>query len=302
MSFLIRKPFVWGLPYAASVEPSNTCNLRCKECPVGQVAVVSQQKYMEPQDFESIVRKLSGTVCYLMLYFQGEPMMNKKFTEMVMFAKKHRMFVSTSTNAHFLNETVSRKIIESRLDHIIISVDGMSQKTYEKYREGGKLERVQRNLVRMVELKKRMNSRIPFVTVQFLVTSANEHEMLALENWKEKVGFDEVRFKSMQVTNLTSKNSLLPKNAKYNRYTAFNSNGYQVKKKVKNCSRIFTTMVINYEGILLPCCFDKKGDYPFGNIKDLEIQEVWKTEKFQKFRKEVLSPDSGFEMCNNCFG
>jgi radical SAM protein with 4Fe4S-binding SPASM domain len=302
-SFLFRKPIVLGLPYAASIEPSNTCNLRCLECPIGQKSSDSKKPLMELNDFKLIIHKLSSTVCYLMLYFQGEPLMNKQISAMVSLAKMKCIFVSMSTNGHYLNENMCRQLIQSGLDHLIISVDGLSQSSYESYRKGGNLELVKKHIHTLVAMKRQYKSETPFITVQFLVTSANEHEMPAVRKWQQEAGFDALVFKSIQIYDVENYTLLLPSNPKYRRYEVSGQNGHlELKNEIKNCSRIWTTTVIDHQGNMVPCCYDKKGMHVIGNLKQYQLKDLWKSGRFNEFRQKVLNQDKSIEICRNCIG
>lgn len=85
---------------------------------------------------------MKSHLLYLTFYFQGEPYLNPSFLEMVKYAVSKRIYTSTSTNAHYLNDETAKKTVESGLDRLIISVDGTTQETYSSYRIGGKLDKV----------------------------------------------------------------------------------------------------------------------------------------------------------------
>ena len=57
-------------------------------------------------------------------------------------AKRNKIYTATSTNAHFIDEKKAEEIVESGLDRLIISIDGLTQATYENYRVHGKLSKV----------------------------------------------------------------------------------------------------------------------------------------------------------------
>ncbi len=254
-------------------------------------------------DVKQIIHQLSGTVCYLMLYFQGEPLMNKQISEMVKLAKEERIFVNISTNGHHLDENMSDQLIHSGLDHLIISMDGMSQSSYELYRKGGNLKLVKKNIRRLVEMKRQYKSKTPFITVQFLVTSASEQEMHAVRKWQQAAEVDAFVFKSIQIYDFENNSLLLPSNPKYRRYKKTGLDGQlKLKKEIRNCARIWTTMVINHQGNVVPCCYDKKGTYVMGNLKQNELESLWKGEMFTEFRRKVLHQDKSITICNNCIG
>jgi MoaA/NifB/PqqE/SkfB family radical SAM enzyme len=142
LSVLRGKPYFHGAPMAVSIEPTTACNLRCPECPSGTGTLKRPGGKLSLKQFETILAKLPTQTSWLTFYFQGEPYLNRDFPEMVKLAKKRRMFVSTSTNGHFLDEETARKTIGSGLDKIIISIDGADAETYLNYRQGGDFEKV----------------------------------------------------------------------------------------------------------------------------------------------------------------
>jgi len=129
---------------------------------------------------------------------------------MVSFAKKHNIYTATSTNAHYLNDEVSKKTIESGLDRLIISIDGTTQETYSSYRIGGKLEKVIEGAKNIVKWKKELNSATPHVIFQFLVVKPNEHEIDEVLALGKEIGVDEVRLKTAQVYDYENGNDLIP--------------------------------------------------------------------------------------------
>ena len=63
---------------------------------------------------------------------------------MVRYASDRGIFTFTSTNGHFVRSPEqAQAIVESGLDEMIVSLDGVDQATYEDgYRVGGQIERV----------------------------------------------------------------------------------------------------------------------------------------------------------------
>ena len=77
-----------------------------------------------------------------------------------------------NSNANLLDEEASKELIHSGLDEIYIGIDAFEPETYAKIRVGGNYEKVVQNTLRLIELKKRMNSPRPEVYVQFVVMDA----------------------------------------------------------------------------------------------------------------------------------
>ncbi|MCD4737044.1 MAG: radical SAM protein, partial [Bacteroidales bacterium] len=152
-----------GKPYSLSVEPTTSCNLRCPECPSGLRQFPRYTGMMDFESFKKIIDETHKHLIYLLLYFQGEPYLNPAFFDFVKYAKKHRIYTATSTNAHFLTEENAGKTIDSGLDRLIISLDGIGQEAYSAYRIGGRYDQVIKGIQNIVKLKRELKSCTPYI-------------------------------------------------------------------------------------------------------------------------------------------
>ena len=84
--------------------------------------------------------------------------------------------MSTNLNKP-LSPQMAEDIIKSGLDVMIVSLDGVTQEVYEKYRVGGRLDRVLDNVKLLVQKKKELGSSTPHMEWQFIVMQQNEHQM-----------------------------------------------------------------------------------------------------------------------------
>ena len=159
LSLLLRRSIVWGRPYTLTIEPTNRCNLKCPECPSGNGDMVRPLGLMDFDRFRAIVDQVHGEVFYLQLFFQGEPFINNRLVDMISHARSKRMYVSISTNAHFLRREVVDALLEAGLDRLIVSLDGLTQEVYEEYRVGGSLAKVQEALALLDEARRRFGRR-----------------------------------------------------------------------------------------------------------------------------------------------
>ena len=156
ISKITKNNYHKGQPISISLEPTTSCNLRCPECPSGLRAFSRPIGMLEPELNKTVIDQLHKELTYMTYYFQGEPYLNKDFTEMVSYATKHNIYTATSTNAHYLTDANCKKTIESGLSRLIISIDGAKQESYGKYRIGGSLDKVVEGTKKMVKLKNRL--------------------------------------------------------------------------------------------------------------------------------------------------
>jgi len=305
MSFYISKwtgkPIQWGVPISITFEPTTSCNLRCPECPSGKREFTRPTGMLENDFFKSTLDELYKEISYLIFYFQGEPFLNPKFLDMVNYASLKNVYTATSTNAHYLNDAVAKKTVESGLSRLIISIDGTSQETYEQYRIGGDLKKVIEGAENVVKWKKELRSKTPHIIFQFLVVKPNEHQINDVEVLAKKVGVDEVRFKTAQMYDYVNGNKLIPTIEKYSRYKKQMDGTYTIKNEMLNhCWRLWHSTVITWDGLVVPCCFDKDAQHQLGNLKTESFKKMWQGNKYQNFRSAVLRSRSEIDICKNC--
>jgi radical SAM protein with 4Fe4S-binding SPASM domain len=297
-----KKAVQWGYPVSLSFEPTTSCNLRCPECPSGLRAFTRPTGMLENSFFRQTIDQLSRDLLYLIFYFQGEPYLNPSFLDMVAYASAKGIYTATSTNAHYLNDRNARRTVESGLDRLIISIDGTTQDVYEQYRVGGRLEKVLEGARNIVKWKAALKSKKPFVFFQFLVVKHNEHQLDDIRRLAKEIGVDEVRFKTAQVYDYQNDpNGLIPVNERYSRYRRDKNGEHVFKNSLENhCWRLWHATVITWDGLVVPCCFDKDAQHPLGDLKDMPFKEVWRHPKYVEFRRQVLGSRKNIDICANC--
>jgi radical SAM protein with 4Fe4S-binding SPASM domain len=301
-SLISKKPVQWGLPVSISFEPTTSCNLRCPECPSGLRAFTRPTGMLEKDFFSQTIDEIHKDLLYLIFYFQGEPYLNTSFLDMVKYASDKGIYTATSTNAHYLNDEAARKTVESGLDRLIISIDGTTQETYKQYRVGGNLEKVIEGAKNIVKWKKELNSKTPFVFFQFLVVKHNEHQIEEIQQLAKEIGVDEVRFKSAQVYDYENDpNQLIPTIDKFSRYKKNKDGTYTPKNKLANrCWKLWHANVITWDGLVVPCCFDKDAMHQLGNLKNQSFKTVWNNDNYKQFRAELMMGRKNIDICSNC--
>jgi radical SAM protein with 4Fe4S-binding SPASM domain len=297
----LKRPIQWGLPFSVAIEPTTACNLRCPECPSGLRSFSRPTGNLKEDFFRKTIDELYKEVFYLTFYFQGEPYINPDFLEMVKYAQGKGIYTSTSTNAHFLNEENARKTVESGLDRLIISIDGTTQETYEAYRKAGKLSNVIQGTKNILKWKKELKSKKPEVIFQFLVVKPNEHQIPELYKLAKELGVDKVKLKTAQIYDFENGNPLIPSIGRYARYAQQPDGTYKIKNLLKNeCWKLWHSCVITWDGIVVPCCFDKDAEHKMGDLKEGSFKEIWRGAAYSAFRKQLLKGRDQIDICTNC--
>ncbi len=288
------------MPVSYSVEPTNHCNLKCPECPSGLGSLSRPLGLMKQEFFEQLVNGIGREAFYLQLFFQGEPYINKSLPQMIRYAQEKKMYVSVSTNGHFINKSNADRILDAAPDKIIYSIDGLDEESYQNYRVGGTFAQADEGLRALTAGKRARGIKKPFVELQFIVMKQNEHMLDKVLEYGRAAGVDKVVFKTMQVSSYENALHFLPENEKYRRYEV-GKGTFTVKGKMKNkCFALWRTSVITWDGRVVPCCFDKDARFEMGKLNGDGFKGVWTSAEYQNFRRKVLSGRKGINMCSNC--
>jgi radical SAM protein with 4Fe4S-binding SPASM domain len=290
-----------GLPISIAFEPTTSCNLRCPECPSGLRSFTRPTGMLGADLFRKTIDELYETLLYLTFYFQGEPYLHPQFLELVQYAARRRVYTATSTNAHYLNDENARKTVESGLDRLIVSIDGTTQETYQQYRVGGRLEKVLEGTRNIVRWKKKLRSRTPFVVFQFLVVRPNEHQIGEVRQLAHELGVDAVGLKTAQIYDYQNGSPLIPTIDRYSRYSRTADGTYEIKNEMlSHCWKMWNSCVITWDGLVVPCCFDKDAHHRMGDLNSQTFKQLWSGEDYRHFRQLLLASRSKIEMCQNC--
>lgn len=300
LSKILGRPIVWGMPISYSIEPTNHCNLQCPECPSGLGTLTRPLGLLKTDDFNKLIDEINDTGFYIQLFFQGEPYINKNLPEMIKYAQEKKVYVSISTNGHFVNEKNVDLVLDNAPDKLIFSVDGLDEESYQKYRVGGTFEQADKGLRSLIKRKKERGLQKPFIEFQFIVMKQNEHQMDDVRKYCKEIGVDKLVFKTMQISSFENALKFLPSNKKYRRYT-LDDHSFKIKNEIKNhCFALWRTSVITWDGRVVPCCFDKDATNEIGIVNGRAFGDVWKSAKYTDFRKKVLSSRKSVSMCTNC--
>jgi radical SAM protein with 4Fe4S-binding SPASM domain len=288
------------MPVSYSIEPTNHCNLKCPECPSGLGTLTRPLGLLKFDDFAKLIDEIKDTGFYVQLFFQGEPYINKQLPEMIRYAQERKVYISISTNGHFITEKNVDYILENAPDKLIFSMDGLDEESYQQYRIGGTFAQADAGLKALTRRKRELKKRLPYVELQFIVMKQNEKQLEDVVKYGKESGVDKVVFKTMQISSYENAVKFLPTNPKYRRYIV-EDNNFRIRNVLQNhCFALWRTSVITWDGRVVPCCFDKDAKFEAGQLNGKSFNEIWHSKELNKFRKSILQDRAGVSMCTNC--
>jgi len=250
---------------------------------------------MNLETFKKIIDEIGDGLFAIALWNYGEPLLNPEIFSMISYARRKSIITAISTNALSLNQEKIGRIFDSGLDFLIISFDGATKETYEKFRGEGNFDKVLSNLTLLMEMKKRQSRNKPFVDLQFIVMKENEHQIDDMRALAEKICVDKLSLKKFTYVGGEETWRFLPDKKKYlfGKYK-----GYKYKG---SCLRVIDSSVVLWDGTIVPCCGDLSFKYKFGNVNsDGGFMNIWNNNKYVAFRKTVLKDVQALEICRSC--
>jgi radical SAM protein with 4Fe4S-binding SPASM domain len=172
---------------------------------------------------------------------------------------------------------------------------------FEKYRVRGRLSKVLDGTKRLIEWKKKLNRRNPYIVFQFIVFSHNEHQINDVKKLGKELGVDEISIKTAQIYNPEDGNPLMPKDENLSRYELGPDGHYHIKSDLANhCWFLWHTASVTWDNRVVPCCFDKHAKYQMGDTAQESFHAIWHSKKYTNFRQAILRGRKNIDMCRNC--
>lgn len=262
------------------VEPTNMCNAKCIMCPREKmkrsqgVLDINLYKRIVDQSLDAGARKIS-------LENFGETFLDPYIFERAEYAKHRGLDTLTITNASLLDEEKCREAL--KLFNVIrISMYGVTKDTFETIHMGLKFEQTRDNVERLISLRKQIKDSKTKIEIYFLLMDENKHEMQEFLNRYEK------RVDAVAVWK--------PHNWGDGRIYR-----KPLGKKI-TCSRPFTgPLQVQWDGLVVPCCFDYDSRMILGDLNKQTIHEVFSGERYKEIRNAHQQGDfSKFPFCNVC--
>ena len=112
---------------------------------------------------------------------------------------------------------------------------------------------------------------------------------------------DRLSLKTAQVYTEEEAQTYLPTDENLSRYD-YDAKKLSTKSKITNtCRHLWYSTVINWDGAVSPCCFDKDVHYGLGHAGNGQaFEDVWAGEKYTDFRNAILKDRAAVPICNNC--
>jgi len=217
---------------------------------------------------------------------------------------------------------------------MLCSIDGASQETYQKYRVGGNYELTMKNIKLLNTIRKKKNLKTPVLLWRFLVFRHNQHEIEIARKKAKELGvqitflkpyvdskhpewistipefstLDDIQPKKEETNSQLSKTISVtnPQNKINEISNTINvETSNNTTNQLKPCTWLWSSIVINANGSVSPCCAIENQQNDFGFVDD-NIETIRNNQNYQSARgifstlNKGNTPNNGNTVCHNC--
>jgi MoaA/NifB/PqqE/SkfB family radical SAM enzyme len=282
-------------PSQVVVDAAEVCNLACIHCPHPEFKKSSHYSgaFLEPALNAKMVDEVAEHGCGHTLYIRytsnGEPLVHPGIYDMLDYAvRRSGAFVTLTTNGTTMNEKRIRKLLESGLDLIDVSIDALSEDAYAAIRVNGELAVTRENVRSLIRMKRETGARTK-IAVSFVEQELNRGEAESFERFWRAEGADRVvirRLHSAAGGVAVIAHMMKREQGAAPRYP---------------CLYPWERILLNPKGALAFCPQDWTHGSAIADYRHTTIRETWTGEFYRRLRQAHLDDDfRRHPFCGQC--
>jgi radical SAM protein with 4Fe4S-binding SPASM domain len=269
-------------------------------CPISKKSNIKPE-IMSNKLYKKIIKEISEehlTFTSVYPYLQNEPLMDTDiFNKIKLIKKLSNGKISTVlvTNGSLLTDKKIEELIQSRVDEIIISLDAITEETFNKIRQGLNFKKILKNIDNLINSDFKGD-----LSVSFVIQKNNVSEIEKFKNyWKNKGVTIEATYLNNRSGDL---NNFYNLSIKKNDITFFTSFKNKLQKRIiMGCHMPLINFNILSNGDVILCCNDYSKKEILGNINDSSIKEIWNSKRYQNIRELIYKNKySEIPTCKSC--
>ncbi|SHH95254.1 radical SAM additional 4Fe4S-binding SPASM domain-containing protein [Clostridium collagenovorans DSM 3089] len=316
----IRSKIRLDSPTIVGLDITSKCNLKCKHCFIGNRSLENELNTDEIMRFLKKIKQMGTYQVYIM---GGEPFCRKDMVEIIKYIKKLGMTISINTNALLISEEDCKElssILDPECDWIQVSLDGAKPETHDYIRN----KQVFNTVINKIKMLTENNISVRVNTV---VTKVNLNELKDIYNLCYKLGVKRLNYNPLYPFKGDEYKLSVPSDKEYikafEEVLEFHESlskpvfiqqdpiciPYKVsefeesmrrdidKLPIMNCRAGIYSFEMDPIGNVYPCTFMHNDDFFAGNIRETDIEEIWKDDSRWT---TILSRNYNNTVCGDC--
>ena len=288
-------------PICLEIGPSGACNQRCIFCAFDYLDYKPQ--FIDKNILKNFLSEAAQCGVKSVLYSgEGEPLLHKEISELIVHTKEVGIDVAITTNGVFLNDKIPRECLSS-LTWLRVSLNAGTRDTYAKIHRcnPSDFNRVLENLDYVIKIKNQNNYSCT-IGVQLVLLPENLQEVTILATALKDRGVDYLAIKPFSPHQMS--HSIIKKDFDYSDYLyldnqlqKYSSKDFKIifrtytmkkikeKKPYQRCLGLPFFANITSNGDIYTCHnFVGNEKFCYGNIYKTTFSEIWQGPR----RKEIL--------------
>lgn len=284
-------------PRSFYIELTSRCNLSCTMCALHSknAKALPDRRAIGDMEF-GLFQKIAEEVASispqpeLRLNYAGESLLYPRFRDVLSLMSKMGLSgkCHLSTNGTLLSREIADMLLKLYEGNINISLDGFKE-SHEQIRLGSNYDKVNSNLMYLIERRKNLGVSRPNISVNLTRVSQPESEIQEfVDYWVPKV--DKVGVMAQ-----------LTRDSQIVRSHKFIEDLLSTKKKM--CLEPFSSIGILWDGSIVLCCNDIPGlgGNIKANVKNETLMNIWRGPEFKRIRQKMIAGDvSDIPACRKC--
>ena len=286
-SSILKERASADFPLVINLEPTNDCNLTCYYCP--RRMSKKPVGYMPLKHAQTVIDEALHHPRLIMMNFHkdGESLLHPEIDRMIRYASDRGVadILHMNTNGLCLTDAMIRRLLDSGIDDITLSIDAFKRETYLRTKGHDLLPRVDRQVRRFVELRDKGRYSKPWIRTKIIEFEDTRAEVANFyDYWKNVV--DEV-----QVTGIHDWSGAISRV----RVTD------ETSEKRHPCILLWYSLAINWTGEVSVCSVDWDTSSCLGGITEHGVHGAWTGDRIRKARRrELEGRHDFFSVCRDC--
>lgn len=192
-----RRARLGAVPASVHVEISNVCNLNCEYCVLDNHT--TGDRVMSAETFAAVLPSLRDA-CRIDVSGIAEPLMNTRWASIVatMRAAAPHARIAMCSNATLLTRTAAEALVDSTLDELTFSLDGVDPDAVDEVRHGGSFSAMLDNVRTLQAVKTERGSDRPVLSATVVLRRSNARQLPAIVALAAKLGVSAVNVNGLE--------------------------------------------------------------------------------------------------------
>ena len=280
-------------PRILDVELTSSCNFRCLMCPTGNLSLGRPATFMKQATFTKIILQSIFHNAAIRFIGWGEPTLHPKLTKFIEIASRHGVLTHMNTNGSKITPKFAERLVESGLRSIKFSFQGVDKASYKEMRGQDFFD----EMIEAIKVMKKAG--MPFISASTTTTYETQEQIDEFKRIIEpmvdqltigKTIFDYLDLKAVRL-----------KPQEREMLIRLKELGQGDKNHPDPCPQVYDSLSIHADGSVKVCCNDFSNVTNLGNVNDLTIQEMWRHNQIEAYRKKLAKKDYSMPLCLDCY-